>query len=95
MHNEENCGCEHHGEHHQERHEGDCGCGEHGHHGMGQWHDHCGCGCHQHHGDMRFNRHFISREEILNNLEDYLKQLQSEAKGVEERIAEIKKTGES
>lgn len=36
MHNEENCGCEHHGEHYEERHEGDCGCGGHGHHDMGK-----------------------------------------------------------
>jgi hypothetical protein len=28
-------------------------------------------------------------------LEEYLKQLQAEAKGVEERIAEMKKNGES
>jgi hypothetical protein len=44
---------------------------------------------------MRFNRHFISREEIITRLEEYLKQLQAEAKGVEERIAEMKETGES
>jgi hypothetical protein len=44
---------------------------------------------------MRFHRHFISREEIITRLEEYLKQLQAEAKGVEERIAEMKKRGES
>jgi len=92
MHREENCGCGEHGTHHgeqnEERHEGhggDCGCGEHGHH------DGCGCGCHQHHGGMKFHRHFISREDIITRLEEYLKQLQAEAKGVEERIAEMKK----
>lgn len=97
MNREEECGCgqhgEHHGEHYEERHEGhneDCGCGGHGHHAEG-----CGCGCHQHHGGMRFQRHFISQEEIISRLEEYLKQLQSEAKGVEERIAEMKKNGES
>ena len=99
MDNEGNCGCEHHGEHFEESHESheeDCGCGGHGYHGMGsQWHHHCRCGCHQHHGDMRFHRRFISREEILSNLEEYLKQLLSEAKGVEERITEMKKMGES
>jgi hypothetical protein len=44
---------------------------------------------------MRFQRHFISREEIVSQLEEYLKQLQAETKGVEERIAEMKKRGES
>ena len=105
MHNEEDCGCgqhgKHHGEQHEERHEGhsgDCGCGGHEHQGMDrERHQHggCSCGCHQHHGGMRFHRHFISREEIIIRLEEYLKQLQAEAKGVEERIAEMKKKGES
>ena len=95
MYKEEDCGCGEH-EDRQEGHEGDCGSGGHGHYGMGsQWHHRCGCGCHQHHGDMRFHRHFISREEIISNLEEYLKQLHSEAKGVEERIAEMKKMGEA
>ena len=94
MYREEECGCgqhgKHHGEQHEERHEGhsgDCGCGghePHGHHG-------CSCGCHQHHGGMGFHRRFVSREEIAARLEEYLKQLQAEAKGVEERIAELKK----
>ena len=44
---------------------------------------------------MRFHRHFISCEDIITRLEEYLKQLQAEAKGVEERIAEMKKKGES
>ncbi|MFH0768291.1 MAG: hypothetical protein V1932_01830 [Chloroflexota bacterium] len=67
--------------------EEDCGCGghePHGHHG-------CSCGCHQHHGGMGFHRRFVSREEIAARLEEYLKQLQAEAKGVEERISELKK----
>ena len=105
MYREEDCGCGQHGEHHGERyaerregHSEDCGCGGHGHHGMyGGWHhrSYCGCGCHQHHGGMEFHRRFVSREEVINNLEEYLKQLQAEAKGVEERIAELKKEGES
>ena len=89
---EEDCGCGQHGKHHgeqygQEVHGEDCGCGghePHGHHG-------CSCGCHQHHGGMGFHRRFVSREEIISKLEEYLKQLQAEAKGVEERIAELKK----
>ena len=94
MHNEQDCGCgqhdKHHGQPYEERHEGhsgDCGCGghePHGHHG-------CSCGCHQHHGGMGFHRRFVSRDEIISKLEEYLKQLQAEAKGVEERIAELKK----
>ena len=44
---------------------------------------------------MGFGRRFISREEIIARLEEYLKQLQSEAKGVEEHISELKKKGES
>lgn len=104
MYKEEDCGCgehgQHHGEHHgegQESHSGNCGCGGYGHHGMYRgWHHHgnCGCGCHQHHGGMGFHRRFVSREEVINNLEEYLKQLQAEAKGVEERIAELKTKGE-
>jgi hypothetical protein len=39
---------------------------------------------------MGFRRHFIPREEIIAGLEEYLKQLQLEAKGVEERIAGLK-----
>jgi len=44
---------------------------------------------------MGFGRRFISRDEIIARLEEYQKQLQAEAKGVEERIAELKKQGES
>ena len=44
---------------------------------------------------MGFGRRFISREEIIGRLEEYKKQLEAEAKGVEEHIAELKKTGES
>jgi hypothetical protein len=40
---------------------------------------------------MGFHRRFVSRDEIISKLEEYLKQLQAEAKGVEERIAELKK----
>jgi hypothetical protein len=102
MYREEDCGCgghgRHHGEQYEERQEGrgeDCGCGGHGHHGMYGWYHHagCRCGCHQYHGGMGFHRHFIPREEIITRLEEYLKQLQAEAKGVEERIAELNKEG--
>jgi hypothetical protein len=87
----------------QQSHGEDCGCGGHGHHHGHQGYDMrrerhpggCVCGCHQHHGGMGFHRRFISQEEILARLENYLKQLQAEAKGVEERLAELKKTKES
>jgi len=105
MYREEDCGCGGHGKHHGEqygaRQEGyneDCGCGGHGHHGMygGSYHHvDCRCGCHQHHRGMGFHRRFVSHEEVINNLEEYLKQLHAEAKGVEERLAELKKKGES
>lgn len=36
-------------------------------------------------------RRYYTKEEIIQQLEEYLKQLQAEAKGVEERIAELKK----
>jgi hypothetical protein len=44
---------------------------------------------------MGFRRHFIPREEIIVRLEEYLKQLQAEAKGVEEHIVELKAKNES
>ena len=92
MHGEEGCGCGRHGEQHgQEVQSEGCGCGGHEHHGMRRDNGDCSCGCHQHHGVMGFHRHFTSREEIAARLEEYLKQLQAEAKGVEERLAELKK----
>jgi hypothetical protein len=105
MDREENCGCGGHGHHHGEqnlkREEGggeECGCGGHehyDHHGRDmnpEWrHAGCTCGCHQRHEGMGFHRRFISQDEVINQLEEYLKQLQAEAKGVEEKIAELKK----
>ena len=105
----EDCGCGryghregvhgfgHHG-HHSEGmgwggmpHEG-CGCPWH-HMGMGGFR----MGMMGMHGGMGIGfgfRHFVSRDEVISQLEEYLRQLQSEAKAVEERIAEIKKRGE-
>lgn len=103
MNGEGYCGCHEHGRHHGARYESgreghgeDCGCGGHGHHWMygGGHHRHfCGCGCHQQHEGMGFQRRFVSREEMISSMEDYLKQLQAEVKGVEERLAEMKKEG--
>ncbi len=54
-----------------------------------QWRGDRGSG----HGSHQFltRRRFPNREEIIGRLEEYLKQLQAEAKGVEERIAGLKK----
>ncbi len=86
-----------HGGHHS-GHSEDCGCGGHGRHGVygeSYHHEYCDCGCHGHHGGMGFHRHFVPHEEIITMLEEYLKQLHAEAKGVEEHIAELKVKGES
>ncbi len=66
-----------------------CGYGHSSHHGMReQWQYQHGCCCHPGHGLRRFP----TREEIIAQMEEYLKQLQAEAKGVEEHIAELRKT---
>lgn len=49
-----------------------------------------------HHGSQFASfghRRFISKEEVIAHLEEYLKQLKAEAAGVEEHIAELKKKG--
>ncbi|MFC2042183.1 hypothetical protein ACFLTV_01590 [Chloroflexota bacterium] len=73
-------------------HHGYCDWGR-THHGGG-----CGCGCHygggMHHGShlgLFGHRRFISKEEVITHLEEYLRQLKGEAAGVEEHIAEFKK----
>ncbi len=66
-----------------------CGHGEYyGHHGHG------GCCCQSggFHG-RPFLRHFPSREERIARLEEYLKDVQAEARAVEERLAEMKAAG--
>lgn len=70
----------------------DCGCGHPGHHAghhshWGMMHHPRGC-CHPGQGLRRFP----TREEVIARMEEYLKQLQAEAKGVEEHLAELKKT---
>ena len=66
-----------------------CGHGEfHGHHGHGA------CCCQAGGFDEHpFRRHFPSREERIARLEVHLKDLQAEAKVVEDRIAEMKTAG--
>jgi len=51
-----------------------------------QW-QHKGCCCHPGYG----LRQFPTREEIIAQMEEYLKQLQAEVKGVEERLAQLRK----
>ena len=68
-------------------HQNDCGCERHVHAApWGRWH-HWGYCCKPSHG----RRRFLTRDEIINELEEYLKELRSEIKGVEERIAGLKK----
>ena len=71
-------------------HSSECGCGHHSHHAPERaGHHPWGCCC----GLAYGMRRFPTREEIIAELEEYLKQLQAEVKGAEERIAEFKKTG--
>ena len=65
----------------------ECCCGYSGHHAPGQAGHHYGSCCTPGHPLQRFP----TREETIRQLEEYLKNLQAEAKGVEERIAELKK----
>ena len=71
-------------------HDNQCGCGHHsrqGHGGMAPHHGGGGgCCCS---GGFQ-GRHFYTQEEMLTHLEGYLKQLQAEAKGVEEHINKLK-----
>ena len=82
----EDCGRQHHNHHdmrEQRHHRWNCGCG---HHGMREHRLHHGCS----HSDYGY-RHFLTREEVIAQLEEYLHNLQAEAKGVEEHIAELRK----
>jgi hypothetical protein len=58
----------------------------------------CTCGCHSHHhggscdcGEEGFERQFYTREEKIEMLEEYLKDLKAEQKGVEEALVELRK----
>jgi hypothetical protein len=99
MYHETECGCgQHgHGEEHGMGHGHGAWCGHHGYPTGGRlyYSSGCDCGCNCGCGFApRFGqRRFISKEEIITCLEEYLKQLKAEATGVEERIAEFKKTG--
>lgn len=69
------------------------GHGEHrGHHGFGHG-DWCGCGPGERGPGSHFRRRFRTREERIAWLEEYLAELRTEAKAVEERIAKTKAGG--
>ena len=63
--------------------------GRHGDHGCccGEGDRGRGMGCHTGRG---FGRRFSTREERITRLEEYLKDLQAEARAVEERLAEMR-----
>lgn len=61
-------------------------CGHSPHHGHGVAGQSAGCCCHSGQGFRRFP----NKEERLSILEEYLKALKAETKGVEEHIAELK-----
>jgi hypothetical protein len=65
----------------------ECCCGYPVHHGPGVGHHQWGCCCTPDFPPRRFP----TREETISQLEEYLKNLQAEAEGVKERIAELKK----
>ena len=68
-------------------HTGECGCGHQAHHaprGGGHHQQDCCAGGFGH-------RRFLTREETLAHLEEYLSSLKAEVKGLEEHIAELKK----
>ncbi len=55
-----------------------CGCGQ-DHHGGS-----CGCGC-----GGGFGRRFLTKEEKIAELQEYLENLQKEAQAVQEHIAKL------
>ena len=69
-------------------HTSECGCGHPVHHApQSMGHHSWGCCCAPGHPFRRFP----TKEEVVAQLEEYLKNLQAEAKGVEEHIAELRK----
>jgi hypothetical protein len=70
--------------------DGGC-CHEHGgaRHGGRDHGTRCDCGC-EDESPFGLKRHFVSKAEMIEALEDYLDELEKEAQGVREAIAEIK-----
>ena len=77
--------CRHHGRHMMMKHRMMTDCGMSPHFGPGMGHG-PGMG-----GGPCMGRHFVTKEEKLELLEEYRKWLEKEAKGVEEFIADMKK----
>jgi len=68
-------------------HQVDCGCEQHFRHSAHRgWHHHQNYCC----SAGYLQRRFPSKEEVTEELEEYLKQLKDEAKGVEEQITELR-----
>lgn len=63
-----------------------CTTGRH-HHGRRGQHHLCACGGHT---PQHFQRRFMTQKQQIARLEEYLKDLQEEAKAVEEHIDELK-----
>lgn len=61
----------------------------HGHHQPHGFSSHCDCQCHGHHQPPR---HFPTKEEVINGLEEYLKNIQQEAEAVEKQLKELKES---
>jgi hypothetical protein len=83
------CGCGGHSQQH-------CSCGGRGRHGWGGASE-CCCGGHSEHDcgcghPFRFHRWFSTSEEEAAALEQYLKDLEAEAKGVQERLAQLRES---
>jgi len=71
-----------------------CGCGGQRRHGWGGASE-CCCGGHSEYGcgyghPFRFHRWFSTSEEEVTALDQYLKDLEAEAKGVQERLAQLR-----
>ena len=67
-------------------HTGECGCRQQVHHADQGGGHHQGC-CDEGFG----HRRFLTQEETLAQLEDYLSSLRAEVQGLEEHITELKK----
>jgi hypothetical protein len=63
-----------------ECHDEECNC-----------HEGCDCGCECCGNDHHFERRFLTKEEQIADLEDYLADLKLEVQAVEEHLADLRK----
>jgi hypothetical protein len=68
-----------------------CDCGGDPQHGCGCGGGHSQHGCSGEHA-LRFHRRFRSKDDEVTDLEQYLRDLDAEAKGVRERLTELRAT---